>query len=254
MINTVKKLFKSDQHSIPFPIYEGESESKGNFEITTLVSPVILFCKLWAFSPVILLCRYSPSMNIHMNMAVRAYSRRTYEASHRIGCNKDHEFIEWNMQTICVHRTIFTKWPHFWEVTFICSRFLIKIGASLLWALIWFSHEMRNEYRCRSSIGPLVGWVNYCWPSRGQSFLILCSVGLMTLGVMQMLVVLQTRIPAMSCIYYSFICLLALTPVTNSVECSVICYIRFLIMIFYCSFPRSFFTPTCYLTVRPAAI
>lgn len=40
--------------------------------------------------PVTMLCRQRPSMNIHMNMAVRAYSSRTQDASHSPGCNTQH--------------------------------------------------------------------------------------------------------------------------------------------------------------------
>lgn len=42
----------------------------------------------WNTVTVTTLCRYSPSINIHMNIAVRAYSKSTYEHSHRNGCKR----------------------------------------------------------------------------------------------------------------------------------------------------------------------
>lgn len=47
----------------------------------------------WKTVTVTTLCRYNPSMNIHRNIAVRAYSSRTYAASHRYGCNKSESWF-----------------------------------------------------------------------------------------------------------------------------------------------------------------
>lgn len=45
----------------------------------------------WNTVTVTTLCKYKPSINIHINIAVLAYSSRIYDASQRYGCKERNE-------------------------------------------------------------------------------------------------------------------------------------------------------------------
>jgi hypothetical protein len=165
-----------------------------------------------------MLCRCRPSMNIHMNMAVRAYSSSTYEASHRMGCNTDHGFLECRFLRECIfikYLKDFYKlsdsivWTpindHTWERWYLFVRvFRLKYGHPNYEHSSYF-HEILNKYRD----GWSVGRVKFCWSSPAQLFLVPDSAELKivfffltTLGAIQLLLVSQTA----AYLYFLFLC------------------------------------------------